>query len=64
MDTGHLAARLGYVETKVLHWDDLAFKLIILRYAYSKNRKKTVKAGQTRTRDDKEYTRVGDLIAE
>ncbi|GJU02210.1 hypothetical protein Tco_1112548 [Tanacetum coccineum] len=30
----------------------------------AKNHKKTVKAGQTRTRDDKEYTRAGDLIAE
>nr|GEU70769.1 reverse transcriptase domain-containing protein [Tanacetum cinerariifolium] len=27
---GHLAARLGYAETKVATWDDLAFKLIIL----------------------------------
>ncbi|GKB80673.1 putative reverse transcriptase domain-containing protein [Tanacetum coccineum] len=35
-----------------------------LRYGYSKNRKKTVKVRQTQTRDDKEYTRVGDLIAE
>ncbi|GJW07692.1 putative reverse transcriptase domain-containing protein [Tanacetum coccineum] len=33
-------------------------------YGYSKNRKKTVKVGQTQTRDDKEYTRAGDLIAE
>nr|GEX33254.1 hypothetical protein [Tanacetum cinerariifolium] len=28
---GHLAARLGGAETKVATWDDLAFKLIILR---------------------------------
>ncbi|GJV35975.1 putative reverse transcriptase domain-containing protein [Tanacetum coccineum] len=28
---GHLAARLGYAETKVATWDDLAFKIIILR---------------------------------
>ncbi|GJU70024.1 N-terminal acetyltransferase A complex catalytic subunit NAA10-like protein [Tanacetum coccineum] len=34
------------------------------QYGYSKNHKKTVKAGQTQTRDDKEYTRAGDLIAE
>nr|GEX73517.1 reverse transcriptase domain-containing protein [Tanacetum cinerariifolium] len=27
---GHLAARLGYAETKVATWDDLAFKLIPL----------------------------------
>nr|GEV38647.1 transposon Ty3-I Gag-Pol polyprotein [Tanacetum cinerariifolium] len=27
---GHLAARLGYTETKVVTWDDLAFKLINL----------------------------------
>ncbi|GJV48015.1 hypothetical protein Tco_1438227 [Tanacetum coccineum] len=32
-------------------------------YGYSKNRKKTVKTGQTRTRDGKECTRAGDLIA-
>nr|GFA02921.1 hypothetical protein [Tanacetum cinerariifolium] len=25
---GHLAARLGCAETKVVTWDDLAFKLI------------------------------------
>ncbi|GJY84389.1 hypothetical protein Tco_0497765 [Tanacetum coccineum] len=60
---GHLAARLGCAETKVATWDDLAFKLIILRYGYSKNRKKTVKTGQTRTRDGKECTRAEDLIA-
>ncbi|GJU34593.1 hypothetical protein Tco_1182947 [Tanacetum coccineum] len=29
---GHLAARLGCAETKVATWDDLAFKLIILRW--------------------------------
>nr|GEX47468.1 reverse transcriptase domain-containing protein [Tanacetum cinerariifolium] len=29
---GHLAARLGYAETKVATWDDLAFKLITLRW--------------------------------
>ncbi|GJW42403.1 reverse transcriptase domain-containing protein [Tanacetum coccineum] len=28
---GHLAARLGCAKTKVVTWDDLAFKLIILR---------------------------------
>nr|GFA45955.1 reverse transcriptase domain-containing protein [Tanacetum cinerariifolium] len=27
---GYLAARLGYAETKVSTWDDLAFKLITL----------------------------------
>ncbi|GKF81320.1 hypothetical protein Tco_0239922, partial [Tanacetum coccineum] len=27
---GHLAARLGYAETKFATWDDLDFKLIIL----------------------------------
>ncbi|GKB89829.1 retrovirus-related pol polyprotein from transposon TNT 1-94, partial [Tanacetum coccineum] len=32
-------------------------------YGYSKNRKKTVKTGQTRTRDGKECTRAEDLIA-
>nr|GEU78880.1 reverse transcriptase domain-containing protein [Tanacetum cinerariifolium] len=30
---GHLAARLGCAETKVVTWDDLAFKLITLRKA-------------------------------
>nr|GEW54839.1 reverse transcriptase domain-containing protein [Tanacetum cinerariifolium] len=29
---GHLAARLGCAETKVATWDDLAFKLITLRW--------------------------------
>ncbi|GKE08009.1 hypothetical protein Tco_1411560 [Tanacetum coccineum] len=29
---GHLAARLGCAETKVATWDDLAFKIIILRW--------------------------------
>ncbi|GKC28283.1 hypothetical protein Tco_1035577 [Tanacetum coccineum] len=33
------------------------------RYGYSKNHKKTVKAGQTRTRERKECTKAGDLIA-
>ncbi|GJZ88490.1 reverse transcriptase domain-containing protein [Tanacetum coccineum] len=33
------------------------------RYGYSKNRKKTVKTGQTRTRERKECTRAEDLIA-
>ncbi|GJZ46468.1 reverse transcriptase domain-containing protein [Tanacetum coccineum] len=32
-------------------------------YGYCKNHKKTVKAGQTQTRDGKEHTRAGDLIA-
>ncbi|GJX02715.1 reverse transcriptase domain-containing protein [Tanacetum coccineum] len=32
---GHLAARLGCAETKVATWDDIAFKLIILRYGIS-----------------------------
>ncbi|GKC46062.1 hypothetical protein Tco_1063784, partial [Tanacetum coccineum] len=32
-------------------------------YGYSKNRKKTVKTGQTRTRDGKDCTRAEDLIA-
>ncbi|GJU63689.1 putative ribonuclease H-like domain-containing protein [Tanacetum coccineum] len=59
---GHLAARLGCAETKVATWDDLAFKLIILGYGYCKNLKKTVKAGQTRTRERKECTRAGDLL--
>ncbi|GJU62644.1 hypothetical protein Tco_1244479 [Tanacetum coccineum] len=35
-----------------------------VKYGYSKNRKKTVKTGQTRTRDRKECTRTGDLIIE
>ncbi|GJS21171.1 putative reverse transcriptase domain-containing protein [Tanacetum coccineum] len=34
-----------------------------IRYGYSKNRKKKVKTGQTRTRDGKECTRAEDLIA-
>ncbi|GJT19358.1 putative ribonuclease H-like domain-containing protein [Tanacetum coccineum] len=34
----------------------------IFRYGYSKNRKKTVKTEQTRTRDGKECTRAKDLI--
>ncbi|GJY43299.1 hypothetical protein Tco_0431512 [Tanacetum coccineum] len=50
---GHLAARLGCAETKVATWDDLAFKLIILRCEYCKNHKKTVKTGQTQTRERK-----------
>ncbi|GKB52990.1 hypothetical protein Tco_0903743 [Tanacetum coccineum] len=33
------------------------------RYGYSKNRKKTVKTGQTQTRERKESTKAGDLIA-
>ncbi|GKC42192.1 hypothetical protein Tco_1059914 [Tanacetum coccineum] len=33
------------------------------KYGYSKNHKKTVKAGQTRTRERKESTKAGDLIA-
>ncbi|GJR33289.1 hypothetical protein Tco_1109521 [Tanacetum coccineum] len=32
------------------------------RYGYSKNRKKTVKTRQTRTRDGKECTRTEDLL--
>ncbi|GJW57775.1 retrotransposon protein, putative, ty1-copia subclass [Tanacetum coccineum] len=38
-------------------------KIVVARYGYSKNRKKTVKTGQTRTRDEKECTRAEDLIA-
>ncbi|GJS61273.1 hypothetical protein Tco_0656057 [Tanacetum coccineum] len=34
-----------------------------IRYGYCKNHKKTVKAGQTRTREWKECTRAGSLIA-
>ncbi|GKB54723.1 hypothetical protein Tco_0905476 [Tanacetum coccineum] len=56
---GHLAARLGCAETKVATWDDLAFKLIILRYGYCKNHKKMVKTGQTRTRERKSTQRAG-----
>nr|GEW64721.1 reverse transcriptase domain-containing protein [Tanacetum cinerariifolium] len=33
---GHLAARLGCAETKVVTWDDLAFKLITLRTLISR----------------------------
>ncbi|GJR67466.1 putative ribonuclease H-like domain-containing protein, partial [Tanacetum coccineum] len=40
--------------------DDLSY---IWLYGYSKNHKKTVKAGQTRTRDRKECTRAEGLIA-
>ncbi|GKE65160.1 hypothetical protein Tco_1519321, partial [Tanacetum coccineum] len=32
-------------------------------YGYSKNHKKTVKAGRTRTRERTEFTRAEDLIA-
>ncbi|GJT64665.1 hypothetical protein Tco_1016145 [Tanacetum coccineum] len=58
------AARLGCAETKVATWDDLAFKLIILRYGYCKNLKKMVKTGQTRARDGEECTRAGKLVAD
>ncbi|GJU65975.1 hypothetical protein Tco_1252234 [Tanacetum coccineum] len=47
------AAKLGCAEMKVATWDDLAFKLIILRYGYCKKLKKMVKTGQTRTRERK-----------
>ncbi|GJS50537.1 reverse transcriptase domain-containing protein [Tanacetum coccineum] len=40
---GHLAARLGCAKTKVATWDDLAFKLIILRYGYPKISRKRSK---------------------
>ncbi|GKC40527.1 hypothetical protein Tco_1052911, partial [Tanacetum coccineum] len=60
---GHLAARLGCVETKVATWDDLAFKLNILRYGYCKNLKNTVKTGQTRTRERKSTQRAGRMLS-
>ncbi|GJT82672.1 reverse transcriptase domain-containing protein [Tanacetum coccineum] len=56
---GHLAARLGCAETKVATWDDLAFKLIILRWnvKHSTDKaeitRKPSKNGQTRTREQK-----------
>ncbi|GJV72251.1 reverse transcriptase domain-containing protein [Tanacetum coccineum] len=60
---GHLAARLGCAEMKVATWDDLDFKLIILRYGYCKNLKKTVKTGQTRTRERKSTQRAGRMLS-
>ncbi|GJY88053.1 hypothetical protein Tco_0502681 [Tanacetum coccineum] len=48
---GHLAARLGCAETKVATWDDLAFKLIILRYRiFTKGQK--MKPNRTKPRAD------------
>ncbi|GKE91886.1 hypothetical protein Tco_1572981 [Tanacetum coccineum] len=38
-------------------------KMYVGRYGYCKNLKKTVKAGQTRTRERIKCTRAGDLIA-
>ncbi|GKC24893.1 retrovirus-related pol polyprotein from transposon TNT 1-94 [Tanacetum coccineum] len=71
------AARLGCAETKVATWDDLAFKLIILRwnvkhsmlqnvdpwYRYSKNHKKTVKTGQTQTQEWKSTQRARRMLS-
>ncbi|GJY28255.1 reverse transcriptase domain-containing protein [Tanacetum coccineum] len=54
----HLAARLGYAETKVATWDDLAFKLIILRKWISKKMtKKSKPKRQNRARERKERER-------
>ncbi|GKC97876.1 hypothetical protein Tco_1168151, partial [Tanacetum coccineum] len=48
----------------ILGDNDREEKVIINeKYGYCKNHKKTVKAGQTRTRDGKECTRAEDLIA-
>ncbi|GKB62294.1 hypothetical protein Tco_0918480 [Tanacetum coccineum] len=63
---GHLAARLGCAETKVATWDDIAFKLIILRWNV-RILQITQENGQNRTNTDtrtEECTRAGDLIAE
>ncbi|GJZ48373.1 hypothetical protein Tco_0602205 [Tanacetum coccineum] len=48
---GHLAARLGCAETKVATWDDLAFKLIILRWNV-RILQKSQENGQNRTNTD------------
>ncbi|GKB43904.1 reverse transcriptase domain-containing protein, partial [Tanacetum coccineum] len=48
----HLAARLGYAETKVATWDDLAFKLIILRWNV-KHSTDIAKISRKRSKPDK-----------
>ncbi|GJR95463.1 retrovirus-related pol polyprotein from transposon TNT 1-94 [Tanacetum coccineum] len=48
----------GYKYNRIpMYWDSDVL------YGYSKNHKKTVKAGQTRTRERKECTKARDLIA-
>ncbi|GJX23573.1 reverse transcriptase domain-containing protein [Tanacetum coccineum] len=48
----HLAARLGCAETKVATWDDLAFKLIILRWNV-KHSTDIAKISRKRSKPDK-----------
>ncbi|GJR13606.1 retrovirus-related pol polyprotein from transposon TNT 1-94 [Tanacetum coccineum] len=55
---GHLAARLGCAETKVATWDDLAFKLIILRWNV-KHSTDIAKISRKRSKPDKHGHRNG-----
>ncbi|GJR05926.1 reverse transcriptase domain-containing protein [Tanacetum coccineum] len=66
---GHLAARLGCAETKVATWDDLAFKLNILRWNVkhsteymSTNLKNMVKTGKLNT-ETEEHTKGGRMLS-
>ncbi|GKD39218.1 putative ribonuclease H-like domain-containing protein [Tanacetum coccineum] len=56
------------IQVLKIHIDDNVANLLtkafdVSRYGYCKYHEKTVKIGQTRTRDGKEYTRAEDLIA-
>ncbi|GKA26683.1 hypothetical protein Tco_0712792 [Tanacetum coccineum] len=60
---GHLAARLGCAETKVATWDDLAFKLIILRWNV-KHSTDIAKITRKRSKPDKHGHEKGKRIQE
>ncbi|GJU40101.1 hypothetical protein Tco_1193058 [Tanacetum coccineum] len=60
---GHLAARLGCAETKVATWDDLAFKLIILRWNV-KHSTDIAKISRKRSKPDKHRHGKGKRIQE
>ncbi|GJT38588.1 hypothetical protein Tco_0938453, partial [Tanacetum coccineum] len=55
LETCSFPARFGEVQLSL----DL---LVFGRYRYCKNHKKTVKAGQTRTRERKENTKAGRML--
>ncbi|GKB25767.1 hypothetical protein Tco_0865168 [Tanacetum coccineum] len=56
---GHLAARLGCAETKVVTWDDLAFKLINIRkWIFKKRNKKKDKNNKSKHRVERAKSKV------
>ncbi|GJU24084.1 hypothetical protein Tco_1162705 [Tanacetum coccineum] len=48
---------------KFVTWTFVQYSLLARTYGYSKNHKKTVKTGQTRTRERKENTRAGRMLS-